>query len=533
MQNDTKITVYTQTYNAGSLLRQCIESVLSQTYENFEYIIADHGSADSTYNVIQEYSSKDKRIKAYKFDHSNDSILNNLKNSFSGEYYTILDQDDWIEPNYLERLLSIAKSFDADIVNTGSVLFKKNNIIIKTIELPKKLILNKEDYGEYFYRYHWYYRQFWGKLVKTDLLKNSNNPKPKELGVRYGYDTYTQFSLLKASQRICVDNSALHHYRIHDNQQTSKYMSNQSYSNLFLYEFSIGFLSEYGEISDFNQLFLYLVYVNAVNDTLKGLLKSDLSEKEKLSEIITILERKVTKESFTYAYLNYDAVTIDEDKSYMEQLQKDSLKIVDTMFLFIFENWNEELCDYLTIQRIITMYLGEYGPLAKREWFSFWSEMEHPRKLLLTGKIIELTCEIANLIYEKKYTKKYDLNELIKSISENDKVLGLIADKQFIRHYYDIYILVANKNYDKALDEMTLIVSDNKASELFLEFYSTLSALLNRSDEFLNGKKYIAQYYLQHRNYEKCRETINDLIEMGLENDPIVKSIVNEIASVM
>ena len=57
-----KVTIYTQAYNPGEYLTQCVESVLSQTYTDFEWLLIDHGSTDNTREVIQSYAERDKRI---------------------------------------------------------------------------------------------------------------------------------------------------------------------------------------------------------------------------------------------------------------------------------------------------------------------------------------------------------------------------------------------------------------------------------------------------------------------------------------
>ena len=57
-----KVTIYTQAYNPGAYLEQCIESVLNQTYGDFEWLLIDHGSTDNTREVIHRYAERDKRI---------------------------------------------------------------------------------------------------------------------------------------------------------------------------------------------------------------------------------------------------------------------------------------------------------------------------------------------------------------------------------------------------------------------------------------------------------------------------------------
>ena len=106
-----KVSVVTQTYNAEKTIERCVESVLNQTYTDFEYIIIDNGCNDGTSSIIQEYVAKDSRIKLVRFE----------KNMYGprwfdvfveygiGDYFTDLDSDDWLEPDYLKRLLNVAE----------------------------------------------------------------------------------------------------------------------------------------------------------------------------------------------------------------------------------------------------------------------------------------------------------------------------------------------------------------------------------------------------------------------------------------
>ena len=531
MQSAPKITVYTQTYNAGGYLRQCIESVLNQSYTNFEYIIADHGSVDSTYDIITEYSLKDKRIRPIKIEHSADiDQIRILRFDFNGDYYTVLDQDDWYEPNYLERMLELAEKNNADIVNTGSIFFSNKIDEIRRVMLPNVLVVEKKDYNKFFPLYHWFYRQYWGKLVKTELLKKIELPNRKEIGITYGIDTYTSFTLLKASERICIDNMALHHYRIHNNSQTHSYTENQSFSDEFLYDFSKNFLSEYGEISNENMIFIYLVYLNALNDTLRVLLKSSFTKKKIFDEIINILNRGATNEALLYTKNNIQA---DIDPDLFNDLVEISYTIADTLFLYIFVNWDESIYEYSKLESIFNEYFGEISKAVNCLPFEFWSENTDLRKMLIGGDKIGLICGITEMISKKINTKKYDLYTMISVLSEGDNILALINDKMFIRKYYDIYTLTVKKQYAAALVKMNdVISSDNsRITETFLNFYLTLSALLERTGDFVNGKFLAAKYYLQHKNYDKCKEAINDLVEMGFENDDQLIKIRKEVGA--
>lgn len=65
---EPKIIVYTRAYNTKPYLRQCIESVLNQTYSNFIYIIVDNGCTDGSSEIIEEYAGKDDRIRRIRFE---------------------------------------------------------------------------------------------------------------------------------------------------------------------------------------------------------------------------------------------------------------------------------------------------------------------------------------------------------------------------------------------------------------------------------------------------------------------------------
>jgi len=99
------VTVFTPNYNKAKYLPETIESVLHQTYENFEYIIIDDCSTDDSWDIISNYASKDERIKAYR-NNENLKIVKTRNKGFQysskeAKYFAILDSDD---VSTLERL---------------------------------------------------------------------------------------------------------------------------------------------------------------------------------------------------------------------------------------------------------------------------------------------------------------------------------------------------------------------------------------------------------------------------------------------
>lgn len=117
MENQALISVIIPVYNVETYLRECVESVLKQTYQNFEIILVDDGSTDSSGNICDEYAGNDERICVIHQKNSGPSKTRNtgLENA-AGEYIYFLDSDDYININALELLVNTAKSNDADLV---------------------------------------------------------------------------------------------------------------------------------------------------------------------------------------------------------------------------------------------------------------------------------------------------------------------------------------------------------------------------------------------------------------------------------
>ena len=110
------ISVVVPVYNTECFLRECIESVLNQTYTNFELILIDDGSTDGSGAICVEYAQKDRRIRVFR---QNNSGVSSARNKgiveSAGKYICFIDSDDFISVNYFEYLYSLLKKYNADI----------------------------------------------------------------------------------------------------------------------------------------------------------------------------------------------------------------------------------------------------------------------------------------------------------------------------------------------------------------------------------------------------------------------------------
>lgn len=118
----TQISIIIPVYNSEPYLKDCIESILNQSCEDFEAIFVDDGSQDASFAIINEYVHCDNRIKLYHQNNAGVSAARNLGLKYAtGDYITFIDSDDTIDSDYLYQLYHCITSYSPDIVFSGII----------------------------------------------------------------------------------------------------------------------------------------------------------------------------------------------------------------------------------------------------------------------------------------------------------------------------------------------------------------------------------------------------------------------------
>lgn len=140
-----KISVIVPVYNAERYIRQCLDSVLTQDFADFELMIVDDGSTDSSYALCKEYTEKDSRIRLFQKENAGPSSARNYAlTRANGEYLLFLDSDDyWLDNSCLGRLYQIALDNNLDIVR-GELkqVDEKGDDLGKTSNLDTRLSIS-------------------------------------------------------------------------------------------------------------------------------------------------------------------------------------------------------------------------------------------------------------------------------------------------------------------------------------------------------------------------------------------------------
>src|SRR5262249_48297057 len=112
---DPFVSIVTPVYNEAEYLPECIDSVLSQTYSNWEYTIVDNCSTDGSLDIAQKYATRDRRIRVI----ANERFVSAIENhnlafrsiSAASKYCKLLSGDDWMYPEFLARSIELAERY--------------------------------------------------------------------------------------------------------------------------------------------------------------------------------------------------------------------------------------------------------------------------------------------------------------------------------------------------------------------------------------------------------------------------------------
>ncbi len=141
------VSVITPVYNRELYIEECVQSVLKQSYQDFEVILVDDGSTDKTLEICRKLASEDKRIRLLSGKHQGVSAARNIAvNAAAGEYIFFLDSDDVIHPMLLETLIHAARSHNAAIAATDVARSGKSNWHRVSEAMQKSCTLGEFDF---------------------------------------------------------------------------------------------------------------------------------------------------------------------------------------------------------------------------------------------------------------------------------------------------------------------------------------------------------------------------------------------------
>ena len=207
------VSILVPVYNSEKYLRQCLGSIVNQTYKDLQVVIVDDGSIDNSLSICREYADKYEFIEVYHQGNAGvASARNALLDKAKGDYTIFIDSDDWIEPDMIEGLLHYIAEYDLDIVICGSVSEYNDSATAVDTSYCSPLIDNREEAVKKFILHKELNGSLWNKLVLTSLFHNLRFAKD----IWYGEDALMMWQVLQRVNRIGSMPTPYYHYRMND-----------------------------------------------------------------------------------------------------------------------------------------------------------------------------------------------------------------------------------------------------------------------------------------------------------------------------
>ncbi len=216
-----KISILVPVYNVEKYLRQCLDSIVSQTLKDIEIIVINDGSKDTSPQIIAEYADKDNRIKVINKTNSGYGHSMNMGlAAATGEYIGIVESDDWVDAEMFEELYTLAKQNDVEVVKSNYYFYwskptEKNKLKKVLPEKDVGKVINPEIEQGIF----WCGPAIWSAIYRRDFLENNQIKFLETPGASY-QDTAFNFKVWASAKRIYLTDKAYLHYR-QDNEQSS------------------------------------------------------------------------------------------------------------------------------------------------------------------------------------------------------------------------------------------------------------------------------------------------------------------------
>lgn len=218
-----KISVIVPVYNTEKYLHRCIDSILAQTFTDFELLLIDDGSKDSSGTICDEYAAKDARVRVFHKENGGVSSARNLGlDQAKGEWITFVDSDDWIHALMYKKMLGKAVCDNADVVYCDIALcFTEETKIWKATEYN----LNKVRFLNNFILCDW--TSLCNVLIKSKLFKSNRIKHPRD--VTYCEDFHVSVRIMFHATKISYVPEAFYCYNRVNETSTLHSLSIEDY----------------------------------------------------------------------------------------------------------------------------------------------------------------------------------------------------------------------------------------------------------------------------------------------------------------
>lgn len=237
MKYSKTVSVIVPVFNCDKYLKRCIESIINQTFLDFELILINDGSTDNSEAICKKYAKLDERIILINQSNSGVAVTRNKGISISkGKYLCFVDADDYVEPDFIDYFVSNVRDDIDYIFFPTKFKVMKQNLNNKDV---MKLILSNENYGGY----------IWNKFYKSKIIKK-NKIKFDE-SIRICEDLVFNFEYLKFSNKCLLLPLPKYHYTLNPNSALHSKLKKSWFTVLDAYDKIVIIAKEYSDVYEF------------------------------------------------------------------------------------------------------------------------------------------------------------------------------------------------------------------------------------------------------------------------------------------
>ncbi len=222
--NGELVSIIIPAYNVDNYLEECVNSLLCQTYTNYEVIIIDDGSIDNTYYIGKHLTVESAKVKLFHQENQGVSIARNIgMQKANGEFFVFVDADDIVAPRYIETLVACAKKSDMGMAGftseRGEIATKvsMNTVDIRASDMIESILCGT-NYDGY----------LWNKIFQRKIIENNNLKFQKNIVV--WEDLLFVLQYLRNCDKVTISGEKLYYYRYREgsavnNTRLDKYRS--------------------------------------------------------------------------------------------------------------------------------------------------------------------------------------------------------------------------------------------------------------------------------------------------------------------
>lgn len=261
------VTVFTCAYNTPEhQIRRAIESVIFQTYRDFEYIIVDNGCTDETRGIIREYADAYPGIRLFRLEQNSiGDAWKLMLEKAKGKFLVILDSDDYYEPHFLQIMADEQSRTEADIVACGSRGESNNNPFSRGIRSFRTPAIDLKDLGDIWPDVFCLLSSIWAKFLRLSIYRAIKT----DYSAGTGTDTLYILLYLKHCRLISFSGDVLHVYLQTEKTASRQFDSSALQHNKVIFSQANAFLESTGNLSERNYTYNCHVFLSSIKRSVR------------------------------------------------------------------------------------------------------------------------------------------------------------------------------------------------------------------------------------------------------------------------